>query len=399
MAYTISPLVDYKLISPYKDVNREHSIDTITIHCTVGQISVQSLGQIFQTKRASSNYGIGYDGKVGMYVEEKDRSWCSSSKDNDNRAVTIEVASESKEPFGVNAKAYDKLIQLVADICKRNGIKRLLWKGDKSLIGQVDKQNMTWHCWFNSGKTCPGTYLKNKHPDIVARVNAILAVHDVADNVSSNYTEFKVGDIVKITGMTYYSGAAIPDWVRSMNWVVYSVSKDRVVINKSQDGSKAIMSPIKASSLALVKRPSGSTETPPAASEKPVAASDTIYTVKSGDTLGAIASKYKIALNVLAAYNGITNVNLISVGQKIKIPADPEAAKRATTVEVGDLVKIIGTKYYGGKLIPNWVKAINWYVYSAPANSDRVVINKSQDGSKAIMSPINRKDLYVVKKA
>ena len=182
MAYTNSPLVDYTLISPHRTKNRNHAIDTITIHCVVGQTSVQTLGSIFQSKEASSNYGIGYDGKVGMYVEEKDRSWCSSNAANDHRAVTIEVASGAKEPYEINTKAYEKLIQLVADICYRNGIKRLLWKGDKSLVGQVDKQNMTWHCWFNSGKSCPGTWLKNKHPEIVTKVNAILATREIADN-------------------------------------------------------------------------------------------------------------------------------------------------------------------------------------------------------------------------
>lgn len=415
MAYTNSSLVDYKLISPHRTQNRTHAIDTITIHCTVGQVSVQTLGSIFQTKQASSNYGIGYDGKVGMYVEEKDRSWCSSSSSNDHRAVTIEVASDSREPYAVNSKAYDKLIQLVADICERNGIKRLLWKGDKSLVGQVDKQNMTWHCWFNSGKSCPGTYLKNKHPEIVTKVNAILAVREAEkqkDQTPSptpspapapapstpTSTTFKAGDIVKIIGTKYYDGQSIPSWVKSQNWIVYSVSKDRVVINKNVDGTRAIMSPVAASSLSLVKRPSEEAKPAPAPADKPTV-EDTVYTVKKGDTLGAIAAKYKTTVSLLAAYNGISNVNLINVGQKIRIPADADAAKKATTVEAGDLVKIIGTKYYGGKLIPNWVKNLNWYVYSAPANSDRVVINKSQDGTKAIMSPINRKDLYVVKKA
>ena len=211
-------------------------------------------------------------------------------------------------------------------------------------------------------------------------------------------TSFKAGDVVRITGTKYYDGQAIPSWVRNQNWIVYSVSKDRVVINKNVDGTRAIMSPVAASSLSLVQRPSGGSKP----SEKPADESkkeDTVYTVKSGDTLGAIAAKYKTTVALLAAYNGISNVNLINVGQKIKIPADADAAKKATTVEAGDLVKIIGTKYYGGKLIPNWVKSLNWYVYSAPANSDRVVINKSQDGTKAIMSPVNRKDLFVVKKA
>ena len=140
-----SPLVSYTKISPNKSSPRNHKIDTVTIHCVVGQCSVEPLGNVFAptSRQASSNYGIGYDGRIGMYVEEKDRSWCSSNAANDNRAITIEVASDTKEPYAVNAKAYAALIDLLVDICKRNGIKELKWKADKSLIGQPDKQNMT----------------------------------------------------------------------------------------------------------------------------------------------------------------------------------------------------------------------------------------------------------------
>ena len=145
-----SSLVSYKKISPNKTSPRNHKIDTITIHCVVGQCSVQTIGDIFanKDKEASSNYGIGYDGKIGMYVEEKDRSWCSSNADNDNRAITIECASDTTHPYAINDKVYKSLIELCVDICKRNNIKELKWKGDKSLIGQVNKQNMTVHRWF-----------------------------------------------------------------------------------------------------------------------------------------------------------------------------------------------------------------------------------------------------------
>ena len=109
-----------------------------------------------------------------MYVEEKNRSWCSSSTANDDRAVTIEVASDKTAPYAVTDKAYEALITLVTDICKRNGIKELKWKADKSLIGQVDKQNMTVHRWF-SNKECPGEYLYSRHAQIAKAVNERLA--------------------------------------------------------------------------------------------------------------------------------------------------------------------------------------------------------------------------------
>lgn len=171
-----SPLVSYTKISPNKTSPRNHKIDTITIHCVVGQCSVERLGDIFapESKEKSCNYGIGYDGKIGMYVEEKDRSWCSSNRDNDHRAITIECASDTTHPYAINDKVYRALIDLCADICKRNDIKELKWKGDKSLIGQVDKQNMTVHRWF-ANKACPGDYIYSRLGKIASEVNAKLA--------------------------------------------------------------------------------------------------------------------------------------------------------------------------------------------------------------------------------
>lgn len=212
MSYTNSPLVSYTKISPNRTPNRNHAIDTITIHCVVGQCSVETLGQVFAptSRQASSNYGIGTDGRVGMYVEEKDRSWCSSSASNDNRAVTIEVASDMTHPYKVNDKAYAALIELVADICKRNGIKELKWKADKSLIGKVDQQNMTVHRWF-ANKSCPGDYLYNLHGDIAKKVNAKLGVvTDTSEpakteTVAKSNVPYKVR--IKISNLRIRSGA------------------------------------------------------------------------------------------------------------------------------------------------------------------------------------------------
>lgn len=175
-----SSLVKYTKISPNKTSPRDHAIDTITIHCVVGQVSVERLGEIFAptSKKASANYGIGSDGRIGMYVEEKDRSWCSSNADNDNRAITIECASDSKYPYAINDAVYKTLIELCADICKRNNIKELKWKADKSLIGQVDKQNMTVHRWF-AKKSCPGQYIYERLGQIAEEVNKKLKASEV----------------------------------------------------------------------------------------------------------------------------------------------------------------------------------------------------------------------------
>lgn len=179
MNYTNSPLVCHTKISPNRTSPRNHAIDTVTIHCMAGNLSVERCGDVFApaTRRASSNYGVGSDGRIAMYVEEKDRSWCTSNKANDHRAVTIEVANDGGADTGwhVSDKALSSLITLIADICRRNHIRELKWLADKRLIGQIEKQNMTVHRWF-SAKACPGDYLYNKHSYIAAEVNKLLGV-------------------------------------------------------------------------------------------------------------------------------------------------------------------------------------------------------------------------------
>lgn len=662
MAYTNSPLVDYTRISPNRTPNRTHSIDTITIHCVVGQCSVETLGAIFapSTRQASSNYGIGYDGRIGMYVEEKDRSWCSSSASNDHRAITIEVASDTYHPYAVNDKAYAALLNLVTDICRRNGIKKLVWSTNKNeRMNHLNGCNMTVHRDY-ANKSCPGDYLYNRHGKIAAEVNKRLGAtggNDDGGNTGGGITTtvFKAGDVVKITGTTYYSGAAIPAWVKAKNWVVHSVSGERVVINKSEDGKNAITSPVNARDLALAHAAPTVTPaagTPSTGSEsdekrmwdylldklgneygvagmmgniyaesglrsnnlqnayetklgytdatyttavdngsytnfvhdsagyglaqwtyysrkqalldyakaskksigdyemqldflykelsgsytsvlselknaktvleasnavltkferpadmgtavqnkrasfgqkyydkyakKPVTpdpkpttptlefavndivkfaggkhytsadatngssvgaskakitavhaagkhpyhcravndagafvsgvygwvdastlskvttgtpasgTNDIVYIVKSGDTLSGIAAKYGTTYQKLAAYNNISNPNLIAVGQKILIPGKASEPAKPVVIEAGDLVKITGKKYYSGASIPSWVLAKNWYV--CEASGERVVINKSEDGKSSIMSPVKRSDLSLVRK-
>lgn len=663
MAYTNSPLVDYTRISPNRTPNRTHAIDTITIHCVVGQCSVETLGAIFapSTRQASSNYGIGYDGRIGMYVEEKDRSWCSSSAYNDHRAITIEVASDTYHPYAVNDKAYAALLNLVTDICRRNGIKKLVWSTNKNeRMNHLNGCNMTVHRDY-ANKSCPGDYLYNRHGKIAAEVNKRLGAtsgNDDGGNTGGSGTTttvFKAGDVVKITGTTYYSGADIPAWVKAKNWIVHSVSGERIVINKSEDGKNAIMSPVNARDLALAHAAPTATPvagTPSTGSEsdekrmwdylldklgneygvaglmgniyaesglrsnnlqntyetklgytdatyttaidngsytnfvhdsagyglaqwtyysrkqalldyakaskrsigdyemqldflykelsgsyasvlselknaktvleasnavltkferpadmgtavqnkrasfgqkyydkyakKPVTpapkpttptlefavndivkfaggkhytsadatngssvgaskakitavhaagkhpyhcravndagafvsgvygwvdastlskvdtstpasgSNDIVYIVRSGDTLSGIAAKYGTTYQKLAAYNNISNPNLIVVGQKILIPGKASEPAKPVVIEAGDLVKITGKKYYSGASIPSWVLAKNWYV--CEASGERVVINKSEDGKSSIMSPVKRSDLSLVRK-
>lgn len=206
-----SPLVSYTKISPHKTSPRNHKIDTITIHCIVGQWTAQQGCDYFSVagQNCSANYVVGKDGSIGLSVEEKDRSWCSSSSSNDNRAVTIEVASDVNPPYMVTDAAYLSLVKLCADICRRNGIKELKWKADKSLIGKVDQQNMTVHRWF-ANKACPGDYLYNLHGKIAEEVNHLLGVSSTpakpAEPTAPEPTTFsyQAGDIVNFTGTKHY---------------------------------------------------------------------------------------------------------------------------------------------------------------------------------------------------
>ena len=180
MAYTNSKMVVYTKLSPNHSGQRTHSIDRISPHCVVGQVSAESLGNTFakSSKRASSNYGIDRDGRVGMYVEEKNRSWCTSSKANDQRAVTIECASDTYSPYRMNDAVYQTLIRLCVDICRRNGKKKLLWFGDKNKTlnysPRSDEMVITVHRWF-ANKSCPGDWLYSRLGDLAKRVTEELS--------------------------------------------------------------------------------------------------------------------------------------------------------------------------------------------------------------------------------
>lgn len=224
-----SALVNYTRISPNKTSPRNHKIDRITIHHMAGNLSVETCGSVFapSSRQASSNYGIDSNGRVGMYVEEKDRSWCSSSKSNDHRAVTIEVADDSTNPWHSSDKAMNKLIELCADICRRNDIARLNYTGDTS-------GNLTMHKWF-AATDCPGAYLESKFPWIAEQVNKILAGGS-ADNAESENTDnsqdttqsldgYSVGDWVTVS--TYYASSTDPisKAIAPKNWVCKQITK------------------------------------------------------------------------------------------------------------------------------------------------------------------------------
>lgn len=174
-----SGLVVYTKLSPNHSGQRTHSIDRITPHCVVGQLSCESICGCFTSpqREASCNYGIGTDGRISLCVEEKNRSWCSSSNANDQRAVTIECSSDKTAPYAMTDAVYAALIDLCTDICKRNGKSKLLWFGDKnktlSYEPKADEMIITVHRWF-ANKSCPGDWLYNRLGDLAAKVTSRL---------------------------------------------------------------------------------------------------------------------------------------------------------------------------------------------------------------------------------
>lgn len=184
-----SKLATLKIHSPNHSGKRLKAIDTITPHCVVGQLSARSIAACFPKGRnASCNYGIGTDGEVVEIVPEEYRSWCSSSSANDQRAITIECASDSTSPYAFNRKVYDKLIDLCVDIVIRYGKKKVVWKGYKGYEPASDEMVFTVHRWF-SNKSCPGDWLYNKMGDLVNEINSIL--HDI-DKPNRVYGWFRV---------------------------------------------------------------------------------------------------------------------------------------------------------------------------------------------------------------
>lgn len=287
-----SPLVQYTKISPNSSNPRNNKIKKITIHHMAGVLSVETCGNIFANpkRQASSNYAIGSDGRIAMYVEEKNRSWCSSSANNDNQAITIEVSNSQKGGnWPVSDYVLSRLIDLCVDICKRNGIKELNYTGDTS-------GNLTRHNMFASTE-CPGAYLESKFPYIAEEVNKRLNPPK-----TETKTTYKVGDKVRFTGVLYRDSYG--------NGAGQSRTNLEATIYLTNPGSKCPyninngLGWVRAEDLTPIN-------------------SGRYHTVVKGDTLWAIAQKYYgngSRYPEIAKANNISNPDVISVGQKLLIP-------------------------------------------------------------------------------
>ena len=240
---------------------RSRKIDSIIIHCFVGQVTAKRGTEVFRNpqKKASANWVVGYDGSVDNCIPEEYRAWTTGGTDSagkviynhgwsgamyDHRSVTIEVASDTTYPYAITDKAYNALISLCVDICKRNEIKQMLWKNDQSLIGDATKQNVVVHRWF-ANKSCPGDYIFNRLGAICDEVNARLnggeecTCHCGCGCCVGEAQDFNVGDAVMLTSdaVVYGQTYKFSNWVYNTTLYVRSVSGDRVVISTLKSGA------------------------------------------------------------------------------------------------------------------------------------------------------------------
>ncbi len=275
-----SSLVSYTKLSPNHSGQRTHTVDRITPHCVVGQCSVETLGNIFTptSKQASCQYGIGVDGRVGMYVEEKNRSWCSSSNENDQRAITIECASDATAPYAFNDTVYAKLIELCTDICKRYGKTKLLWFGDKTkTLNYAPASNemvLSVHRWF-ANKSCPGDWMYARMGDLAAKVTAKLG-GTVTPSNNTDTTDTKVLYRVQTGAFSNKANAdAMLQKVKAAGFDTYMVKVDNLY--KIQVG--AFSNKANADAMAAKLKAAGF---------------DTFITTKSGTAVSATTAKKSV---------------------------------------------------------------------------------------------------------
>ena len=256
MMYSNSSLVNYTNLTKHHSGLRNHKIDRITIHCFVGQVSAKRGCDYFSEtyRKCSSNYVVGYDGKIGLSVEEKNRSWCSSSSLNDNRAITIEVASDEYHPYKITDKAYKALIELCIDICRRNNLKKVLWFGDKNKSLSYEPSDgecvLTVHRWF-ADTLCPGKYLYDRHAEIVKKINKELneggcekmgcpfwnGTKCIKDDKKED--KLKLLDKVKLKSdaTVYGTNRRYASWVYNSTLYVREISGDRIVVSTLKSGA------------------------------------------------------------------------------------------------------------------------------------------------------------------
>lgn len=222
-----SNLVTYTQLSPNHSGTRTQPISRFTPHCYVGQVTVERIGKGFEDpkRNASCNYGIGTDGRICLIVPEGYRSWCTSSAYNDQRAITIECASDSTAPYAFNDKVWKSLVDLAADCCKRNNKKKFVYIADKKTAlaykPKDDEMLMTFHRWY-ANKACPGDWFVGRAQSFADAVNEKLNGY-VEVNIPK-YVKVKAGDslskIAKAHGITLKEIKALNPKIKGPMYII-----------------------------------------------------------------------------------------------------------------------------------------------------------------------------------
>ena len=389
MAFTNSSLVTYTKISPFKNSPRNQPISKITIHHMAGVASLETFGNIVTRpgRNMSANYAIDKDARIGLFCDEQDRSWCSSSSWNDNRAITIEVSNSSiGGDWPISDKVYAKLIDLCVDICKRNGIKQLTYTGNK-------EGSLTFHSFYYQ-TACPGPYIKARAQEICDKVNARRTVTEAKPTTSEPSTDttkpvstsVKKNDLVSIaSNATYYTGASMPSWVKQEKWYVSSISGDRAVLGLNEAKNRNIQSPVNTKFLSVVNTSSNTTSGFKSYTVN-LKSTDLLYATPGGNTKGNVGTTGVFTIVEEKTVNGCKYGKLKSGAGWVRLSVD-------TTIRKGSLVSLKSDAvYYNGSNIPKWVKSQKWYV--SEISGDRAVLGQNEKRNQNIQSPINTKYLY-----
>lgn len=380
MSFTNSKLATVVRISPFRNSPRNQPITKITLHHMAGVLSLEQFGNIVTSpgRDMSANYAVDKDARVGLFCPESDRSWCSSSPWNDNRAITIEISNSAygdASGWPVSDKVMAKVIDLCVDICKRNGIKKMTYTGDRN-------GSLTFHCFF-SFTSCPGPYIKARAQEICDKINARLGSSSSSStgNTSTSSANFKKGDLVSINSNgVYYDGSSIPSWVKKEKWFISYISGDRAVLGMNESKNRNIQSPI--STRYLTKSGGSGFKS----YTKSLKSTETLYTSPGGNTKGAIGTSGIFTIVEEKTVKGVKYGKLKSGAGWVKLSTD-------ATIRKGSLVSLKSDAvYYNGSNIPTWVKSQKWYV--SEISGDRAVLGQNEKRDQNIQSPISTKYLY-----
>lgn len=338
MSYTNSSLVEYTHISPNRNSPRNQPITKITIHHMAGVLSLEQFDSIVSKpqRQMSSNYAIDKDGRIGLFCPERDRSWCSSSAWNDNRAITIEVSNSAygdNTGWPISEKVYARLIQLCIDICKRNGIKKLEYTGN--LNG-----SLTRHCDL-AATGCPGPWIKAHTTELCNKVNEALN-NKTQQSASTQQIEntLHVGTLVSISAdAVYYSGMAIPLWVKNEKWYISSISGDRAVVGYNEAKSMNIQSPINVKYLLVNGQPITERTTTNSSYIVKLTKDTPIYATPNNISSHKITSDGSFTIVEEQTVNGTTYGKLKSgIGWVII---------KNSEIKIGDKIRVVNPVIYG----------------------------------------------------